>query len=225
MQLGRGSDARHRMRVGLHLPQQLAVLRIHSVDVRLHVAEVSGVAAVGDRPERDGAAHRGRRSKRPVAAAGGGIERIDGAVRRAEKQAAVCDCGLPVRNRGIGNPEGPFQFQLGNLRGSESGGLCGLEARVFQIDSPAVPSRDVCEPGCRPGTLAAARSFRRHGRFRQKIHYRRSLGRAQHGGLRLHRALLERVGDLLARHLRENFGQRRARLAPGPMTRNAMFPK
>src|SRR5208282_6125707 len=94
------------------------------------------------------------------------IERIDVAVVAADEDAPGRNSRLSVRCIALRKSECPFQLQLGNLFGAESGCLAVLETRVLAIRAPSVPrsaGRRVCERRipCAPiGHLLRAACFR-----------------------------------------------------------------
>jgi hypothetical protein len=81
--------------------------------------------------------------KRPVNAPGFGIERIDVAIVASHKYSAAHDTRLTVGGIPSGKSECPFQFQLRDLLGAETGGLSILKASITTIGSPSIPRATV----------------------------------------------------------------------------------
>ena len=165
MKGGRAGDARQRMRVGLLFPDERPGLGVHGVHRAVEVTEVdrvTGTRLPRDRADADCGADGGASTKRPVDAAGLGVERIHERVLAANEQPAAGNSGLCIRVHGIRECEGPFQLQLGNVVFLEPRTLTGLEAGILDIRAPSVPAghvRDVSE--CTRTALVFHRRCRR----------------------------------------------------------------
>src|SRR4029077_20841957 len=94
MELRSACDTRGEMRFGGSGPNLFSRLRIHGVDVSLHVSKIYGVLRCDlsfDRANADGVAHRAFGLIRPMYASGTFIERVDVADVGTHKHAAGCD--------------------------------------------------------------------------------------------------------------------------------------
>ena len=214
------------MRIGLHLPEQRPGLRVQSVHVGLHVAEVNRIAPLPDRLHGNGGARHRRRLVGPVLAARPRVERIDGSVSTAQEEPAAGDYRLRRRHGLTCESERPFQFESRHLLPVEARGLGGLEAAVRQVHAPSGPARFPRRNGKLRSRASPGLRLRLHaGPAGNVSREGQPLGGGQRGALRLHRAGFERRQDFLLAEQLERGGQRRADFTSRLVTAGAMLRK
>ena len=143
----RADDARERMRVGLHRPDQRAGrgvdARRRCRSDRRRTRRTRGPCPSSTSADRDRSAHAAFRFEEPVDAAGRRAQRVDLAAPAADEDAAADDRGLRVGVEVAGEPERPFHFQAWHLPRPSGRRRPLLEARVGRVLAPAVPARPV----------------------------------------------------------------------------------
>ena len=134
----RGGDADRRLLVHMYLPNERARCRIHRVHVGAPVAKESDVAAM-QRDNCERGTHRSVGFERPVLATGPGVQRINVTVGTGDKDAAAHHGWLAISNCGVGECEGPFQFEPGSGGCVEARRGGSLKPRIAEIVPPAIP--------------------------------------------------------------------------------------
>src|SRR3984885_16382413 len=137
------------MGVNLDLPEQLSILGVNCIQIRLAISKIGHVAIFPASSHGDCGSYSCLGAIDPNGASGLGAESVDSAVTGTEKHAPRNDSRLRVCGAGVWNSEGPFQFQARNRIGVD--GRVRLIAGIENICAPAVP-------GVR--TLQVARSDR-----------------------------------------------------------------
>src|SRR6202521_598980 len=130
------------MRIGLHLPEQVAGSGVHGVDATALIAKKCGVVSrllARKWPNSDSRAHGSFRLESPTETASAGVERKDLALLAADEY-------IPGNNGGLAESQGisfeaksPFKFEARHISGGNPRHGSGLEAGVGQIGTPAVP--------------------------------------------------------------------------------------
>ena len=198
---GPASNAGQLVFFNLGLPQLLTRLRIHSVNVRLAIAEISGELAGAVGSHRNGRTHLAGCLERPINTAGARIQRIDRPIVTSHENPASNNGWLAEDRADSRESEGPLDLQLWNILGANSGHIGGLHAAVDQIHTPSIPTVQIGER--RRAGIARIGARRLDGGSvpgRQEIGNGLALGRAQHCSLRFHRTRFQSRHDGPIRH-------------------------
>ena len=197
-------DSRGGMRIDFPFPDELAIRCVERVEIGFAIAEISERAAIRAGRDRDRVAHGRLRFERPDRAAGRGVERVDGAVARADEQAPGDNRRLAERRACVRDAERPFQFHVRDAFRIEA--RVRLVARIDNVDAPAVPVVRIRKARGRDGRRAGAEVGARNigGHFRaEERGDRAALGFVHLIAVDHHRAGFERLQDFLLRFFRE----------------------
>src|SRR5271156_3677451 len=116
----RAGNVREKPGFDVHLPQQVARMRVDGINVSLFVAKVSGISCAPfalHRSDHDRGSNLRVRMKRPKDAPRISVERVNKAVVVTQKDAPVHNGRLAVRFGATRKTENPFQFQTRYLIG------------------------------------------------------------------------------------------------------------
>src|SRR5215468_11182544 len=130
------------MSAGASLPKELAGLRVQRVSPREDIDEIDSIfggALTLNRFDGRSSASTGVGMKGPINASSLRIERVNVTCIAAEENAARDDGRLGMHFRCFRHAKRPFEFQLGNLSGRQTGRARRLESRILVAGTPAVP--------------------------------------------------------------------------------------
>ena len=122
-------------------PNQLAGIRVHSINIRVEVAEDK----LGGQPALIASKDRGDsnlrvRVKGPPNTARVRIEGVNSAVLAAGKYRLPCGRRLRPRSRRIRKPENPFDFKLIDISAADCRFIVIAKPRIARIAAPAIPN-------------------------------------------------------------------------------------
>ena len=137
-----------RMFIHFYFPENFSGFRIRRVNVGGLVAEVRDQFAVGPLLESDRASDACFDFQCPVDAARLRIEYVQFTLGSADVQATASHNRLRSRRTRSGKTKCPFQLEVRHVVCSHSCSRSGLESRVGDVVTPAIPGR-ACQGICR----------------------------------------------------------------------------